>query len=630
MSNKAIMKNDIYGIEKWGKNFFKILKNGNLGLLNPQKKHNQPVDLISIIKSLNKKLSPPYIIRVSDYLEYKINDINEYFNKSIKDLGYKNKFKSVYPIKVNQQSQVVKNVVKFGKKYNSGLEVGSKAELLIALSQKLTKKSLIICNGTKDEEFIKLSLLANKIEFKTIIVIESLRELDLIIKITTSLKIKPILGIRIKLTNMISGKWSQSSGDRSAFGLPVNKITEALSKLKNNNLLNCLVLQHSHLGSQVPDIIEIRKYTQEACRFFIEIYNYGAPLKYLDLGGGLGVDYTGENKSKLHSINYSMEEYCLNIVETIKLEFDNSKINHPVIITESGRATVAPSSILVFNILDTTIFDVKNCPNLNENDHIYLTYMKQILEYITTERLQECFNDLNYYRDELRILFRNGQINLSDISKVEKTYLYVLNKIKKYITKKQLVSNPISSKLNNLADIYHGNFSLFQSLPDMWAIDQLHPIAPIQKLNIKPQRRAILNDITCDSDGMISKFVLNDGIRDTLPLHDIRKNDDYYLGVFFIGAYQETLGDLHNLFGDTNVSTIKLEDNGKFSVIHEQLGDKISQVLNYVEFSPNKIEESFNRVTNKFYKKKIINLKEKNQLLKNFKASIDGYTYYEY
>ena len=624
------MNDDIYGINKWGKSFFKILRNGNLGLLNPQKTKNQPIDLISVIKFLNKKLSPPYIIRVADYLEHKVNNINMSFNKSIKDLGYKNKFISIYPIKVNQQSQVVKNVVKFGKKYNSGLEVGSKAELLIALSQNLPKNSLIVCNGTKDEEFINLSLLANKIEFKTVIVIESLKELDLIIKICTSLKVKPILGIRIKLTNVISGKWSQSSGDRSAFGLPVNKITEALSKLKRNNLIDCLVLQHSHLGSQVPDIIEIRKYTQEACRFFIEICNYGAPLKYLDLGGGLGVDYTGENKSKLHSINYSMEEYCLNIVETIKLEFDKTKTKHPIIITESGRATVAPSSILVFNILDTTIFDVKTCPKLNKNDHIYLSYMKQILQYITTERIQECFNDLNYYRDELRILFRNGQINLSHISKVEKTYLYVLNQIKKFIVEKQLVSNPISSKLNNLADIYHGNFSLFQSLPDMWAIDQLHPIAPIQKLNIKPQRNTILNDITCDSDGVISKFVLNNNVRNTLPLHNIKKNDEYYLGVFFVGAYQETLGDLHNLFGDTNVSTIKLENNGKFKVIHEQLGDKISQVLNYVEFSPNEVTESFKKITNKYYKKKIISLKEKNQLLKNFKASIDGYTYYEY
>jgi len=623
------MTNDIYGIEKWGKGFFKILENGNLGLLNPLKKQSKPVDLIKIVKKLNQKLSPPYIIRVADYLELMIKEINENFNKSIKTIGYKNKFKSIYPIKVNQQSQVIKNVVKYSKKFNSGLEVGSKAELLIALSQNLTKNALIVCNGTKDEEFIKLSLLSNKIDIKTILVIESLKELDLIIKISNSLKIKPLLGIRIKLTNLISGKWSQSSGDRSAFGLPVDKITEALNKLKKNQLLDSLILQHSHLGSQVPDIIEIRKYTQEACRFFVEISNFGAPLKYIDLGGGLGVDYTGENKSKFHSINYSMEEYCINIVETLKLEFDKAKINHPIVITESGRATVAPSSILVFNILDTTIFDVKSCPILNKKDHIYLSYMIQILNYISENRIQECFNDLNYYRDELRVLFRNGQINLSEISKIEKTYLFVLNKIKAFVEEKKLNSNPISNKLNNLADIYHGNFSLFQSLPDMWAIDQLHPIAPIQKLNRKPNKRVILNDITCDSDGMIAKFVLNDGIKDTLPLHEIKKNEEYYLGVFFIGAYQETLGDLHNLFGDTNISTVKLEDNGKFKIVHEQIGDKISQVLSYVEYSSSEVLKIFSEKTNRFFKKNLISNNEKNQLLKNFKASIDGYTYFE-
>ena len=255
--------------------------------------------------------------------------------------------------------------------------------------------------------------------------------------------------------------------------------------------------------------------------------------------------------------------------------------------------------------------------------------MVQILDYISKDRIQECFNDLNYYRDELRVLFRNGQINLLEISKIEKTYLYVLNRIKKFVDEKKLNSNPVASKLNNLADIYHGNFSLFQSLPDMWAIDQLHPIAPIQKLNRKPNKRVILNDITCDSDGMISKFVLNDGIKDTLPIHEMKENEEYYLGVFFVGAYQETLGDLHNLFGDTNISTIKLEENGKFKIVHEQIGDKISQVLNYVEYSSSNILKTFSEKTNKSYREKLISNKERNQLLKIFNASIDGYTYFE-
>ncbi len=620
---------DIYGITNWGKPYFKILNNGNLGLNNPLCPHSESVDIFSIIDHLSKKLSPPYIIRISDYLEYMINEIHKSFYKSIKEIGYKNKYNGVFPVKVNQQAQVVEKIIKYGKKFDYGLEVGSKPELLIALSQKLSKKSLIVCNGVKDKEFITLCLLANKIGFKTIIVLESLKELDLVINQSKKLKITPLLGIRIKLTNTASGKWSQSSGDRSAFGLPIEKIIDVINSLKQNNLINSLVLQHSHLGSQVPDIIEIRKYSQEACRFFSEITRLGAPLKYLDLGGGLGIDYTGEKKSKPYSINYSLEEYCFNIVETIKLQLDKEKIKHPIIITESGRASVAASSILIFNILDTTIFSAKKCPKINKKDHIYLSYMVQILDYLDDNRIQECFNDLNYYRDELRVLFRNGQINLSEMAKIEKAYLYILNKIKSFLENSKTIPNDVEKKINNLADIYHGNFSLFQSLPDTWAIDQLHPVAPIHKLKQKPTRRAILNDITCDSDGRISKFVLNNDIVNTLPVHNFDNKKGYFLGVFFVGAYQETLGDLHNLFGDTNVITIKLLDNGKFKIIHEQLGDKVSEVLSYVEYSTKELFKSFEKTVNKSFNKKIIKVSEKNRLLKNFKDSIQGYTYYE-
>ncbi len=622
-------KKDIYGINNWGNPFFEILKNGNIGLRNPLHKNNASVDIFSVINKLKEKLSPPYILRINDYLEFMINEIHNNFNRSIKEIGYKNQFRGVFPIKVNQQAKVVEKIIEFGKKFNFGLEVGSKAELLIALSQKISKKSLIICNGVKDEEFISLCLLANKIGFNTILVIESIRELMLIINISKKIKICPILGLRIKLTNLVSGNWSQSSGDRSAFGLPVEKVTEVLKILKQENLLDSLILQHSHLGSQVPDIIEIRKYTQEACRFFTEITKQGAKLKFLDLGGGLGIDYTGENKSKPHSINYSLEEYCFNIVETVKLELDREKIKHPIIITESGRACVAVSSILIFNILDTTIFETKKCPKISKKDHIYLSYMLQIIDYLDVNRIQECFNDLNYYRDELRLLFRNNQIKLLEMAKIEKTYLYILNKIKLMLEKSQNVSNDLLKKINNLADIYHGNFSLFQSLPDAWAIDQLHPIAPIHRLNQKPKRRAVLNDITCDSDGMISKFVLNEGISNTLPVHEVKIDEDYFIGVFYVGAYQETLGDLHNLFGDTNVISIKLQKDGNFKITHEQIGDKISEVLSYVEYKPEKLFKNFTKIVAKSLLAKKLKNNEKNKLLKSFKDSIEGYTYFE-
>ena len=514
------MNEDIYGIKKWGNDILEILENGNIGLKNPFQPDNPPTDLIKIIKSLNERgISCPVLLRVTDYLAFRIKQINNSFFEAIKEIGYKGDYKGVFPVKVNQQAQVIDRIVEFGKEFDFGLEVGSKPELLIALAHDLSSNSTIICNGIKDREFIHLAILSLKIGFKTILVLESPRELDLIIEISKELNVRPLLGIRVKLTNKVSGNWSQSSGDRSAFGLSVEQVMEVINKLKNNNYLDCLILQHSHLGSQIPDIIEIRKATQEACRFFSEMIKQGAPLNYLDLGGGLGVDYTGEQKSAFNSINYSLDEYCTNIVETVKYELDQSKIDHPTIITESGRACIASSSMLIFNILETTNFDSKKTQLINEDDHPLLKNMIQIPEYLGLERAQECLNDLNYYRDEIRALFRSGQIDLPNMAKTEETYLFVINKIKTVLSSSTEITEELQDSIDNMADIYHGNFSLFQSLPDVWAIDQIHPIAPIQKHHDYPDKRVILNDITCDSDGIINKFVLKDGVSNTCLLY---------------------------------------------------------------------------------------------------------------
>ena len=624
------MNEDIYGIKKWGNDILEILENGNIGLKNPFQLDNPPTDLIKIIKSLNERgISCPVLLRVTDYLAFRIKQINNSFFEAIKEIGYKGDYKGVFPVKVNQQAQVIDRIVEFGKEFDFGLEVGSKPELLIALAHDLSSNSTIICNGIKDREFIHLAILSLKIGFKTILVLESPRELDLIIEISKELNVRPLLGIRVKLTNKVSGNWSQSSGDRSAFGLSVEQVMEVINKLKNNNYLDCLILQHSHLGSQIPDIIEIRKATQEACRFFSEMIKLGAPLNYLDLGGGLGVDYTGEQKSAFNSINYSLDEYCTNIVETVKYELDQSKIDHPTIITESGRACIASSSMLIFNILETTNFDSKKTQLINEDDHPLLKNMIQIPEYLGLERAQECLNDLNYYRDEIRALFRSGQIDLPNMAKTEETYLFVINKIKMVLSSSTEITEELQDSIDNMADIYHGNFSLFQSLPDVWAIDQIHPIAPIQKHHDYPDKRVILNDITCDSDGIINKFVLKDGVSNTLPLHSIKEDEDYFLGVFYIGAYQETLGDLHNLFGDTNVVTIKLKENGGYQLLHEQEGDTISEVLSYVEYEPKDIINRFKRIVEDAVRSRDLSLSERKQLIQSFKESISGYTYFE-
>ncbi len=624
------MNDDVYGIKKWGNDILEILENGNIGLKNPFHPDSSPADLIKIIKSLNERgISCPVLLRVTDYLAFRIKQINNSFFRAIREIRYKGEYKGVFPVKVNQQAQVIDRIVEFGKEFDFGLEVGSKPELLIALAHDLSANSTIICNGIKDREFIHLAILSIKIGFKTILVLESPRELDLIIKISKKLNVRPLLGIRVKLTNKVSGNWSQSSGDRSAFGLSIEQVMEVINKLKIYDYLDCLILQHSHLGSQIPDIIEIRKATQEACRFFSEMSKLGAPLTYLDLGGGLGVDYTGEQKSSFNSINYSLDEYCTNIVETVKYEFDQSKIAHPTIITESGRACIASSSMLIFNILETTNFDSKKTQTINEEDHPLLKNMIQIPEYLGLERAQECLNDLNYYRDEIRALFRSGQIDLPNMAKTEETYLYVINKIKTVISSSTEITEELQDTIDNMADIYHGNFSLFQSLPDVWAIDQIHPIAPIQKHHEYPDRRVILNDITCDSDGIINKFVLKDGVSNTLPLHSIKDNEDYFLGVFYIGAYQETLGDLHNLFGDTNVVTIKLKENGNYQLLHEQEGDTISEVLSYVEYEPKDIINRFKRIVEDAVRSRDLSLTERKQLIQSFKESISGYTYFE-
>ena len=624
------MNDDVYGIKKWGNDILEILENGNIGLKNPFQQDNPPTDLIKIIKSLNERgISCPVLLRVTDYLAFRIKQINNSFFRAIREIRYKGEYKGVFPVKVSQQAQVIDRIVEFGKEFDFGLEVGSKPELLIALAHDLSANSTIICNGIKDREFIHLAILSIKIGFKTILVLESPRELDLIIKISKELNVRPLLGIRVKLTNKVSGNWSQSSGDRSAFGLSVEQVMEVINKLKIYDYLDCLILQHSHLGSQIPDIIEIRKATQEACRFFSEMSKLGAPLTYLDLGGGLGVDYTGEQKSAFNSINYSLDEYCTNIVETVKYELDQSKIAHPTIITESGRACIASSSMLIFNILETTNFDSKKTQTINEEDHPLLKNMIQIPEYLGLERAQECLNDLNYYRDEIRALFRSGQIDLPNMAKTEETYLFVINKIKTVLSSSTEITEELQDSIDNMADIYHGNFSLFQSLPDVWAIDQIHPIAPIQKHHDYPDKRVILNDITCDSDGIINKFVLKDGVSNTLPLHSIKEDEDYFLGVFYIGAYQETLGDLHNLFGDTNVVTIKLKENGGYQLLHEQEGDTISEVLSYVEYEPKDIINRFKRIVEDAVRSRDLSLSERKQLIQSFKESISGYTYFE-
>ena len=625
------MSTDIYGIHDWGDGLLRILENVHIGLCHPERPEAEPTDLLSLVENLSQRgIATPVLIRVTDFLKRRIEEINQSFADAISEMDYKGRYQGVFPVKVNQQAEVIERIADYGHPYNFGFEVGSKAELLIALSLNLPAEAAIICNGIKDSEFLNLAASSLKLGFNIFIVLESPRELELVLDVVKNTDVRPQLGVRIKLTNTVSGNWAESSGDRSTFGLTIAQIMDVIETLRAEGYLDCLCLQHSHLGSQVPNIIEIRKSVQEACQFFAELRREGVPLRYLDLGGGLGIDYTGEKTASANSINYTLREYCLNIIETVKDMMDANEVEHPVIITESGRACVAQSSLLIFNVLEATHFDSEIEVIAQDDDHPYLLKMLEIQTYLTRERVQECWNDLKYYRDEIRALFRRNQVSLAVTARSERAYLYLIMKIKQVLRDPEAMTEDMKQALVQVADIYHCNFSLFQSLPDVWAIDQIHPLAPLQRLHEPPQRVAILSDITCDSDGKIDKFVLGDGVSDTLPVHNLKANEDYFLGVFFIGAYQETLGDLHNLFGDTNVVTIGLDDAGGFEILKEQDGDTIHEVLSYVEYEPKRLLSSFKAIVETAVKKGKVSPADRRQMIKAYTDSLNGYTYFEH
>lgn len=626
------MNNDPYGISRWGDDLVGVLPNGNVCLNDPLNPGAQSVDLAEMIRKLERRgIQSPVLVRVSNFLEHRIRAINEGFRNAIKEVGYKGEYRGVFPIKVNQQAHVVERVSEYGNPFYFGLEVGSKAELLIALSQNIHSQALIICNGFKDSEFISLALLSTRLGMRTIIVMESVRELKLIIRLSKELGIRPTLGVRVKLANMVSGNWAATSGDRSSFGLSIAQVVEVVETLRKENFLDCLVLQHSHLGSQVPNMVEIRKFTQEASRLFIEIGKLGANLKFLDLGGGMGVDYTGEKSSSTNSINYSLEEYCYSLVETVCFEMNDAGVNHPCIVTESGRACVAQSSMLIFSVLESTSYESQSPVLLQEDDHPLLRSLIEVLDQLSQDSLLESLNDATYYRDELRALFRRGRLSLPVLARAERAHQCALGKIRSMMDtlKEKEWSEELNLRVQGMADIYHCNFSLFQSLPDVWAIDQLHPIIPLTRLHEKPDRNAVLCDVTCDSDGRIDQFVVADGISTCLPLHSLNEGEDYYLGAFFVGAYQETLGDLHNLFGDTNVVTIRLKDEGEFELLDEVEGDTVSEVLSYVEYEPKRLLERFKARAEEAVQDHGATLDELKELVSTYRESLRGYTYYE-
>ena len=621
-----------YGIHRWGAGMFARMENGDLGLVNPERPGDTPASLPDLLHKLHERgVHTPVLVRVGAFLRRQLEHLNQAFASAITTSGYQGTYRGVFPIKVNQQAEVIDRIVDYGRPFQFGLEAGSKPELILALSRDLPKGALLICNGIKDAEFIRLGILARKAGINCVLVIESPGEADTVIAEAKRLGEKPALGVRIKLTRRVTGNWADSSGDRSTFGLTTKEVVDLIDKLREADMLDCLVLQHAHLGSQVPQIMDIRQAVDEACRFYTELRRLGVPLEYLDLGGGLGIDYTGEARANDNSMNYTMEEYCTNVVETVKYQMDEAEVPHPTLVTESGRAIVAYSSMLLSDILEASYFDRAAPLTPEADDHHMLSDMAAISGYLSLRRVQECLNDAEYYREELRAMFRRGVIGIEEVARAEQIFLYIVGRIKDLVAQNpDDVPQEVLEALSAHRDIYRANFSLFQSLPDVWAIDQLVPIAPLQRLNETPLRRAVLSDITCDSDGKIDQFVLGHGIGNALPIHELRPDERYFIGIFLVGAYQETLGDLHNLFGDTNIVTVDFNEDGVLELQHEVEGDTVSEVMAYVEYEPRQCLDAFKRIVERGVRDGTLNPSQRRMLMETYRHAMNGYTYYEH
>lgn len=638
---------ELYGIREWSSGYFDVNDRGELvcSLAVSEDKDasvndkaskqgavtNVAVPITDIIAGIKDRgLDMPVLLRFENLLDDRISKLNLAFAQAIKSCAYQNHYRGVFPIKVNQQAQVIEEISQFGSRYHHGLEAGSKAELIIALASLTDNDACIVCNGYKDDEFISLGLHARQLGINCFFVVETLSEIPLIIAASQRMQVRPLIGVRLKLASKVDGYWSSDSGDRSIFGLTTSQLMEAVDLLKSADMLDCLQLLHCHLGSQIPNIQNIRSGVLEACRYYVELVNEGVPLGYLDLGGGLAVDYEGAYTNATHSMNYGLDEYCVDIIEAIIETLDPKGIAHPVVLTESGRATVAYSSVLLFNVLDVTHFEPSEIPEtLPEGASDLLKNIHDIIDDINLRNVQECFNDASHYRDEIRENFRRGRETLRSKALGENIYLAILQKIVTLLPKLKRISPQLESLPESLADIYYGNFSVFQSLPDSWAIDQIFPILPIHRLDEVPTRDAIIADLTCDCDGKIDSFTVDGLSRKTLPVHDIKPGEDYYLGAFLVGAYQETLGDLHNLFGDTNVVSVRINTDGSFDYVRELEGDSISDVLSYVEYYPKALTEKFRKRAEKAVKSGLISANERQTMLKNFSESLGGYTYFE-
>ena len=621
---------ELYNILNWGKGFFDINTRGDV-VVRPEKTSDKFLDIKELVDELRlREISPPVLIRFTDILKKRIEEIQKSFQAAIKEYGYQGEYIGVYPIKVNQSKQVVEDIIEFGRPYRFGLEAGSKPELLIVVASLDTKGAPIICNGYKDTEFIEIALWALKLGRKVFIVVEKPSELDTIIKVSARLKVKPLIGIRAKLAARGRGKWEGSGGDRSKFGLLPEEMLDAVQKLKKHGMLDSLQLLHFHLGSQITSIQSIKEALRESTRLFVELSRLGVNFRYFDVGGGLAVDYDGSMTNFSSSANYTLQEYAADIVSALAEICQENGIAHPTIISESGRALVAYHSILVFNILGISEFSTDmNVPTLPKDAPESLTSMKQLLDQLSVKNFQESYHDAIQIRDETLTLFNVGILSLEHRAVVEKLFWLICHKIAKIIDGLDYVPDELENLQAFISDTYYGNLSVFQSLPDHWAVKQLFPMIPIHRHTERPVRKATLADITCDSDGKVDQFIDLRDVKSTIDLHELQPNQPYYLGVFLVGAYQEILGDLHNLFGDTHTVHVSVTGKNKYRIDKIVEGDTVRDVLAYMQYQKRDLMVMIRQAVEESIEKRRLSIKESARIQRFLEEGIEGYTYLE-
>lgn len=622
---------DLYAIPSWGAPYFTVNSQGNVEVT-PGGPELKSLDLLELTQDLmDRGMRLPIMIRFPDILKHRVVQINECFAKASREHNYKGSYRGVYPIKVNQQRHLVEELLKHGKPYGLGLEAGSKPELLVVISMLDNPEALIVCNGFKDTEYIETALMAQKLGKYPLIVIDRFEEIDLIIQCAKRQNMRPHIGFRVKLNSQGAGRWVDSSGARSKFGLTSVEVVEGLAALKAAEMLDCLELIHFHIGSQIPKIQSIKSSLKEGVRFFTEIYKLGATnLKFVDVGGGLGVDYDGSSISDA-SINYSVQEYANDVVSSLQALCDEKGVPHPAIITESGRYLVAHHSVLVFNVTgNNNLIRMEPPRPAIRDDHQVMQDLQYIFDKVNDKNLNESFNDLQQLRQECLQLFTYGVLTLEQRAWSEAMYLAIATKLIHLAEKNEdaeYIRNPLRQEL---CDTYFCNFSIFQSIPDLWAVDQIFPVMPIHRLKEHPSVYATLADLTCDSDGKIDQFIdLQSGeTRPTLPVHELKKGEPYFMAIFLTGAYQEILGDLHNLFGDTDAVHVSLTESG-YLLDHYIPGDTVTEVLSYVQYLQHNMIEKVRHSAENSIQKGLLSKQEAKVLTRFYEDGLAGYTYLE-